>query len=231
MIKVIAHRGASGMVGQDNTLESFQKAIEIGADMVEFDVRQTKDKVLIVHHDKNFADTPIAWQTYSNIEKEAKLRGIHLPLFREVVELCHGKIYMDIEIKEHGFEKKIVKELHKLADVSEYSVKSFDDRVPYAIRKLDPEIKTGLLIGGTKFKLKKRFNELFPIRRLKACKADFVSKLSIALKEASETSYWLVVLNRADFLDEKLYLSLKADVDEIIRILVASIKTTKKNMV
>ena len=175
MIKVIAHRGASGMVGQDNTLESFQKAIEIGADMVEFDVRQTKDKVLIVHHDKNFADTPIAWQTYSNIEKEAKLRGIHLPLFREVVELCHGKIYMDIEIKEHGFEKKIVKELHKLADVSEYSVKSFDDRVPYAIRKLDPEIKTGLLIGGTKFKLKKRFNELFPIRRLKACKADFVS--------------------------------------------------------
>ena len=61
--------------------------------------------------------------------------------------------------------------------------------------------------------------------------ADFVSKLSIALKEASETSYWLVVLNRADFLDEKLYLSLKADVDEIIRILVASIKTTKKNRV
>ena len=44
MIKVIAHRGASGMVGQDNTLESFQKAIEIGADMVEFDVRSTKEK-------------------------------------------------------------------------------------------------------------------------------------------------------------------------------------------
>jgi four helix bundle protein len=62
-------------------------------------------------------------------------------------------------------------------------------------------------------------------------KADFVSKLSIALKEASETSYWLIVLNRADYLDEKLYLSLKSDVDEIIRILVASIKTTKKNMV
>ena len=61
-------------------------------------------------------------------------------------------------------------------------------------------------------------------------KSDFVSKLSIALKEASETSYWLVVLKRANYLDEKLYLSLKTDVDEIIRILVASIKTTKKNM-
>lgn len=61
-------------------------------------------------------------------------------------------------------------------------------------------------------------------------KADFVSKLSIALKEASETSYWLAVLNRAEFLDEKLYLSLKSDLDSMIRILVASIKTSKKNM-
>ena len=60
-------------------------------------------------------------------------------------------------------------------------------------------------------------------------KADFISKLGISLKEATETSYWLVVLNRANFLEEKLYLSLKADLDSIIRILVASIKTSKKN--
>ena len=60
--------------------------------------------------------------------------------------------------------------------------------------------------------------------------ADFISKLNIALKEASETSYWLVVLHKANFLEEKLYESLKQDLDEIIRILIASIKTTKKNM-
>lgn len=62
-------------------------------------------------------------------------------------------------------------------------------------------------------------------------KADFVSKLNIALKEASETSYWLVVLHRSDFLDERIFKSLKDDLDEIIRILIASIKTTKKNMI
>ena len=61
-------------------------------------------------------------------------------------------------------------------------------------------------------------------------KADFISKLGIALKEASETSYWLVVLNRANCLEEKLYLSLKTDLDSIIRILIASIKTSKKNI-
>lgn len=175
MIKIVAHRGASGLVGRDNTLESFQKAIEIKADMVEFDVRQTKDKVLVVHHDKNFADTPIAWQTYSNIEKEASQRGFHVPLFSEVLEMCHGRIFMDIEIKEHGFEKKVLKELNKYADISEYTIKSFNDKVSYTMKKLNPDIVTGLLVGGENAKLKKSLNSIFPVRRLKACKADFVS--------------------------------------------------------
>ena len=60
-------------------------------------------------------------------------------------------------------------------------------------------------------------------------RADFVSKLGIALKEASETSYWLVILYRTNHLEEKMYMSLKEDVDEIIRILISTIKTTKSN--
>lgn len=60
-------------------------------------------------------------------------------------------------------------------------------------------------------------------------RADFISKMSIALKEASETSYWLILLHRTSFLEDKLYLSLKNDIDEIIRILISTIKTTKKN--
>ena len=60
-------------------------------------------------------------------------------------------------------------------------------------------------------------------------RADFVSKLGIALKEASETSYWLVILYRTNHLEEKMYMSLKEDVDEIIRILISTIKTTKNN--
>ena len=62
-------------------------------------------------------------------------------------------------------------------------------------------------------------------------KADFVSKLNIALKEASETSFWLIVLHKVNYLEEKLFESLKKDLDEIIRILIASIKTTKKSLI
>ena len=61
-------------------------------------------------------------------------------------------------------------------------------------------------------------------------KPDFISKLGIALKEASETSYWITLLNKAEYLDESMFYSLKKDLDEIIRILISSIKTSKKNL-
>jgi four helix bundle protein len=57
--------------------------------------------------------------------------------------------------------------------------------------------------------------------------ADFINKLSIALKEANETEYWLKNLYSAKFIDEKGYLSLQKDNEEIIKLLVSSIKTMK----
>lgn len=61
-------------------------------------------------------------------------------------------------------------------------------------------------------------------------KPDFVSKLGISLSEASETSYWLKVLHRSNVIDDKMYNSMINDLDELIRILVSTIKTTRKNM-
>ena len=58
-------------------------------------------------------------------------------------------------------------------------------------------------------------------------KADFASKLSIALKEANETAYWLTLLNRTDYFALEVYQSLRKDVDEIIRMIIASLKTVK----
>ena len=60
-------------------------------------------------------------------------------------------------------------------------------------------------------------------------RADFVNKLNVALKEASESSYWITLLHETEYIDDRIYLSTKKDVDEIIRLLIASIKTTKKN--
>ena len=58
-------------------------------------------------------------------------------------------------------------------------------------------------------------------------KPDFVSKMSIALKEASETEYWLELLYKTDYLEEKQYNSINSDCEELIKILVSIVKTCK----
>ncbi len=60
-------------------------------------------------------------------------------------------------------------------------------------------------------------------------KADFISKLHIALKETAETEYWLKLLQMSDYISEDMGKSLLADCLEIKRILVASINTAKEN--
>ena len=60
-------------------------------------------------------------------------------------------------------------------------------------------------------------------------KADFVSKMSIALKEANETNYWLKFLYRTDYIDEKQFGSMVGDLDEIISILVSICNTSKQD--
>jgi four helix bundle protein len=58
-------------------------------------------------------------------------------------------------------------------------------------------------------------------------KADFIHKLAIALKEAKETEYWLDLLFHSDYIEEKSYKSIHADVEELIKLLISIIKTAK----
>lgn len=60
-------------------------------------------------------------------------------------------------------------------------------------------------------------------------KADFVNKLQIALKEASESKYWLRLLYSGEYITKNEYESLLSDIDEILKILVSSINTSKGN--
>ena len=59
--------------------------------------------------------------------------------------------------------------------------------------------------------------------------ADFYSKLSVALKEANETYYWLRLLNATEYLTEKEFVSMEKDIKEIIALIMAICKTTQKN--
>lgn len=58
-------------------------------------------------------------------------------------------------------------------------------------------------------------------------KADFIHKLSISLKEANESDYWLELLFKSNYIDEREYNSIKIDLEEILKLLVSIIKTSK----
>ncbi len=58
--------------------------------------------------------------------------------------------------------------------------------------------------------------------------ADFISKMSIALKEADETEYWLELLHETDYISDNQFLSIVADCRELIKILISIIKTSKQ---
>lgn len=61
-------------------------------------------------------------------------------------------------------------------------------------------------------------------------KADFIHKLSIALKEANETKYWLMLLKDSSYIDDNVFNSINEDCIELIKLLTSIINTSKKNL-
>jgi len=60
-------------------------------------------------------------------------------------------------------------------------------------------------------------------------KKDFINKLSISLKEANETDYWLSLLKDSEYISKEMHESIKPNITELIKMLTASINTTKES--
>ncbi len=60
-------------------------------------------------------------------------------------------------------------------------------------------------------------------------KADFINKMNIALKEANETEYWLMLLKDSDYLDKTMFSSIHTDSNELVKLLASIVKTSKEN--
>jgi len=103
---IVAHRGAPAAKAPENTLPSFLRAIELGADAVELDVRLTADRVPVVFHyfyldEITSLKGPIFLYTYEQIQ-EANYggdKGPGIPTLLDVLDTIGGKIGLEIEIK------------------------------------------------------------------------------------------------------------------------------------
>ncbi len=146
---VIAHRGAS-YYEPENTLRAFNKAVEYGSRIIEFDVRRTKDDKLVVIHDKTLDRTTngkglVSSKTFDELRSLDAGKGEKIPLLEEVISNFKNKTKFVIELKEEGMEEQM------LSLINNYSVKddvffvSFNENCLKKIRLLDSKVLTGLI--------------------------------------------------------------------------------------
>lgn len=155
---VIAHRGASGHA-PENTLSAFRKAIEMGADMYELDVRLAGDGEMIVMHDDKVDRTTngkgkLSEFTLDELKKldagswyGPEFAGERIPTLREALEAARGKIKVNIEVKESGFEERIAALVDEMKMTEDVLITAFDHGVIVKLKKLNPSLRTGALVG------------------------------------------------------------------------------------
>jgi glycerophosphoryl diester phosphodiesterase len=170
---IIAHRGAPGFA-KENTIESFEKAMALGADMIEFDVRKTQDNVFIVHHDASIQGKPLRELNYGEIDHMARKQGLAIPTVEEVLRYTKGKVKLDVELKEKSYEREIVELLSKYFKEDQYMITSFHDASLKIIKDHYPEKKVGLLLGKLRAPLLTKISEFFPMKRCLKARADFL---------------------------------------------------------
>lgn len=147
MVK-IGHRGASGYESE-NTLASFEKALELKVDGIELDVHLSLDKELMVIHDETI-DRTTNGKGFVNKLTALELKKYGIPTLKEVFDLIDKKCIVNIEIKDvkspkfvNDFIKKNIKENHW--NYNQIIVSSFEWDTLLELSTLNKKIKLGVL--------------------------------------------------------------------------------------
>lgn len=157
-MEITAHRGAS-VKYPENTMSAFVGAKELGADWIELDVQQTKDRQIVVSHDTNLGrvtgvNKDIIDMDYSEIEKldagsffNKKFKGEKIPLLSDVLKYAKdNNIRLNIELKPTGkevdFEKQVVDLIKEYNFENRCVITSQVYSVLENVKKVDKEIKT-----------------------------------------------------------------------------------------
>ena len=144
----IAHRGASGHA-LENTKEAFEKAIYLDTEIVEFDVRETKDKKIVVFHDDRLERTTnskgkIKNLTLRQLKKITQKNGDFILTLTEALKILKNKCGCKIDIKEKGIEEKVNKAVKRNAMEKQTIVTTEYFSVARKIKKINPRLKVSL---------------------------------------------------------------------------------------
>lgn len=160
-VLAIAHRGASGY-RLENTMAAFRHAIKLGVDMIELDVRVCGSGEIVVMHDSKitFFGRRIARMTL----EEIRIYNKKIPTLAEVLKKIGGKIPINVEIKETGVAEKVCRLIDVCvesgrASYDDFLISSFLATELKAVKRLNPQLKIGLLVGDSQWAIKNRLNK------------------------------------------------------------------------
>jgi glycerophosphoryl diester phosphodiesterase len=152
MFLKVGHRGARAYE-IENTLESFQRAIELGVNAIELDVRKSKDEKLVIIHDDNLKkvfgkDIPVNQATLKELKQFTDNK---IPTIDEALQFIDKKVdKILVELKGSGYEKKVLDVIKKEKLKDRVVIISFHEQAILNVRKLDNEIETGLIYSKYK---------------------------------------------------------------------------------
>ena len=146
---IISHRGASEYE-PENTFSSFNKAVELGAQMIEFDVRMSLDRELVVIHDKKVNRTTdgkgyVKDKTLEELKQLDAGNGEEIPTLEEVISEFAGKTKFVIELKEFDTEEKVLEIIRMYDVIEDVYIVSFYKRILKKIKYIEPDLITGLI--------------------------------------------------------------------------------------
>ena len=142
-ILVVSHRG-DWRNAPENSLQAFKNCIDMGVDMIELDLKKTKDGELVIMHDKkidrtmNGKGTPESY-TLDSLKTLRLKNGAscktrhHIPTFREVMQLCKGKIMVNVD-KGYDYFDDAMKVLKETGTVEQCIIKA---ELPYEVVKAE----------------------------------------------------------------------------------------------
>jgi glycerophosphoryl diester phosphodiesterase len=150
-IRRVGHRGAGAHEPQ-NTIRSFERAIAMGVDMVETDVRQSRDGFLVLAHDEEIRgegrEMVVAENNLAELRRLDLGHGERIPTLEEALAAVRGRCGMMADLKGEGFEAELVAALRASGIPPEQLVvPGGTDPSRARIRELDPALPISLSLG------------------------------------------------------------------------------------
>lgn len=161
------------------TIEAYARALETGAEYVEFDIRRTVDGELAACHDaRTRQGEALAAISYARL---CELAGHQVPRVADVMALIAGKATGHLDLKDTGGEEMVVEMALDILGPGNFVVTTLEDESVAAIKARFPEVPAALSLGRDLHEVPRsrraatRLSELFPMRRLRACRADWAA--------------------------------------------------------